>query len=214
MKSKFEFEKVSPGWHYDKWQETVELFKVNQIKLSKETESKVSRIIKSPYEEGGIKRVHIGDATKKIDNEVISARITHMTEAGYKPSDYFIEFINDKFLELEKNISNIYSITNYHACAVIVEPAQCMPVHDDTYSFLQKYMKKNHPEIQYQLHNIKRYLTFLTDWEWGQCLGAGNTIAHQWRKGDTYQWKHKMLHWCSNASMKPMVFFEITGLEL
>jgi len=214
MKSKFKFNKVSPGWHYDKWKETTELFKVNQIKLQKETEDKVSRIIESPYEEGGIKRVHVGNTTEKVENEIIGARIAHMREIGYKPSDYFIEFINDKFLELENIISNIYDITNHHACAVVVEPGQCMPVHDDTYSFLQKYMRKDYPEVQYEWHNIKRYLTFLTDWEWGQCLGAGNTIAHQWTKGDVYEWKHKMLHWSSNASMKPMVFFEITGLEL
>ena len=34
------------------------------------------------------------------------------------------------------------------------------------------------------------------------------------KKGDVFKWGHKMLHWSSNASLKPMVFFEITGLEL
>ena len=57
-------------------------------------------------------------------------------------------------------------------------------------------------------------MTHIADWEWGQSLGAGNVIKWQWKIGDVYQWGHRMLHWSSNASMKPMVFFEITGLEL
>ena len=32
-----------------------------------------------------------------------------------------------------------------------------------------------------------------------------NVIKGQWRKGDIFEWKHKMLHWSSNASMKQSV---------
>ena len=76
-------------------------------------------------------------------------------------------------------------------------------------------MSRDYPDVKYDLvKNVRRYLTFLTVWEWGLSLGAGNVIKWQWKIGDVYQWGHRMLHWSSNASMKPMVFFEITGLEL
>ena len=76
-------------------------------------------------------------------------------------------------------------------------------------------MKRDYPEVTFgEVKNIRRYMTFLTDWEWGQSFGAGNVIKWQWKKGDVFKWGHKMLHWSSNASLKPMVFFEITGLEL
>jgi len=216
MKSKFEFNKVSPGWHYDKTiQPAKELEKIGHIDLSNTTHEKIDSLIKSPYKDGGIKRMHIGDTAEKVENAIIDARIAHMRDIGYKPENYFIEFINDKFLELEKTLSEKYNIGHHHACAIYLEPGQCMPVHDDTYAYLQKYMKRDFPKVEYDVvKNIKRYLVFLTDWEWGQCLGAGNTMSHQWRNGDIYIWKHKMLYWSSNAGMKPMVFFEITGLEL
>ena len=216
MKSKFEFNKVSPNWHYDKYEKPAsELKNIGSITLTNETVGTTGRIINSPYSEGGIKRIHVGDTAEKVENKIIDARISHMRDIGYRPSDYFIEFINDKFLELEKTLSEKYNISHHHACAIYLEPGQCMPVHDDTYAYLQKYMKRDHPMVKYSVvDNIRRYLVFLTDWEWGQCLGAGNTIEHQWKSGDTFVWKHKMLHWSSNASMKPMIFFEITGLEL
>ena len=62
--------------------------------------------------------------------------------------------------------------------------------------------------------HARRFLTFLGDWNWGQCLGAGNAIEWQWKTGHTYEWEHKLIHWCANAGFEPMVFFEITGLEL
>jgi len=45
-------------------------------------------------------------------------------------------------------------------------------------------------------------------------IGAGNVIKWQWHIGDIFKWSHKMIHWVSNTSMKPIVIFEITGLEL
>jgi len=214
--SKFKFNKVSPGWHYNTKVKTGnELKCLGNIDILGITKEKINNIIKSPYKEGGIKRIHIGNTAESVKNKIIDERISHMREIGYKPENYFIEFINDKFLELEKSLSEKYNISHYHACTIYLEPGQCMPVHDDTYAYLQKYMKNDFPDVKYDVvKNIKRYLVFLTDWEWGQCLGAGNTISHQWNVGDIYTWKHKMLHWSSNASMKPMVCFEITGLKL
>ena len=214
--SNFKFKEVSPGWHYDKFNEpSNELQYINSIKIGDGTLNKVNNIISKPYSEGGIRRVHIGNPAEDVNSSIINERVAHMREVGYDEDKYFIEFINDKFTELEKQLSERYNISHYHCCAIIVQPGQCMPVHDDTYSYLKKYMSRDYPNVKYDLvKNVRRYLTFLTDWEWGQSLGAGNVIKWQWKIGDVYQWGHRMLHWSSNASMKPMVFFEITGLEL
>jgi hypothetical protein len=57
-------------------------------------------------------------------------------------------------------------------------------------------------------------MVMLTDWDWGQSYGAGNVIKWQWYIGDIFVWKHKLIHWASNASLSPLVFYELTGLEL
>ena len=216
MNSQFNFRKVSPGWHYDKFAKpNGELRKVGVIELERQTIDKKKNILNNPSNEGGKKRVHIGDTVEDVNSTIISERIGHMSEVGYTPSDYFMEFINDKFIELEDTLCNSYNISHHHACAVLIPAGQCMPVHDDSYSYLQKYMKRDYPEVKYdQIKHIKRYLVFLTDWEWGQTLGAGNTICHQWTEGSIHEWDYKMLHWSSNASMSPILFFEITGLNL
>ena len=216
MKSKFEFKKVSPGWHYDKFaRPTSELKQIDSIIIDNKTLKIVDNIILNPYEEGGIKRVHIGNPAEDVINSTINDRVAHMREIGYTKNSYFIEFINDKLPSLINQLSNNYSVSHYHCCVIMILPGQCMPVHDDTYAYLKKYMKRDYPDVKYdEIKNIKRYMTFLTDWEWGQCFGGGNVIKWQWKIGDVFEWGHKMLHWSSNSSLKPMAFFEITGLQL
>lgn len=213
--SKFKFDKVSPGWHYDKFSKPEdELEHIGSINIDNNVSGVVDNILSNPYDEGGIKRVHIGNPTEDVNSSVINKRVAHMREIGYTTDNHFIEFINEKFPTLEKTLSDRYGISHYHYCAIMINPGQCMPVHDDTYSYLKKYMNRDYPDVEYDMSDIRRYCTFLTDWEWGQSFGAGNLIKGQWRKGDIFEWKHKMLHWSSNASMKPLLFYEITGLNL
>ena len=212
---KFKFEKVSPNWHYNKFVHPYdELQCVGHYSISTNVYNIIDNFIANPHQFGGIKRIHIGDTVENVNNDTIDKRIIYMKKAGYTKENYFIEFINSKLADLEVQLANKYNLTHYHYCIVLIPPGQCMPVHDDTYSYLNKYMKRDYPNVKYDTSNIRRYLVFLTDWEWGQCFGAGNVIKWQWRVGDTYTWKYRMLHWASNASFEPMVFFEITGLKL
>ena len=213
---KFKFEEVSPDWHYDKFAKPGnELEYIGSINNNDTTLKVVDNIISNPYGEKKKKRIHIGNPAEDVVSNTINKRVNHMRDVGYSDHQYFIEFINDKFPELETQLSEKFNISHYHCCAIIVQPGQCMPVHDDTYSYLKKYMNKDHPDVKYDMvKNVKRYLTCLTDSEWGQSIGAGNVIKGQWHIGDIFKWNHKMIHWVSNASMKPMVIFEITGLEL
>lgn len=214
MKSKFKFKKNSPGWHYDKFNAPDgELTFEGKIKIDKNSLRITEDIIDQPFKNNGIKRIHVGDPAEKVENQTISERVHRMKEVGYNKDNYFIEFIDEKFTAIEKKLCQKFNINYYHYCAVIITPGQCMPVHDDTYSYLIKYLSTEFPEIKYNVLDIKRYCVFLTDWNWGQSFGAGNTIASQWKIGDVYTWKHKMLHWCSNSSLDPIVFFEITGIK-
>ncbi len=213
--SKFKFDKVSPGWHYDKFSKPEdELKHIGNIDIDNNVSGVIDNILSNPYDEGGIKRVHIGNPAEDVNSKIINKRVAYMRKIGYTIGNYFIEFINEKFPSLEKTLSDRYGISHYHYCAIMINPGQCMPVHDDTYSYLKKYMNRDYPDVEYDMLDIRRYCTFLTDWEWGQSFGAGNVIKGQWRKGDIFEWKHKMLHWSSNASMKPLLFYEITGLNL
>ena len=112
MKSKFKFKKVSPDWHYNKFEEpSNELEKVDRLYIHDDTLQTVNNIISSPYSEGGIKRVHIGNPVEDVNSSIINERVAHMREVGYDEDKYFIEFINDKFSELEKQLSEKYNIS-------------------------------------------------------------------------------------------------------
>ena len=191
------------------------LYRTGAIPISNSTELTIAEILSYPEKCGGKKRIHIGAPGVQVTNEIINNRIEHMKNVGYNYEDYFIEFNNDIFDELKEDLKLKYNISYEHACAVIVPPGQCMPVHSDTYSYLMRYMKSDYPSISYNLEtDVRRCLIFLTDWKQGQSLGADNKIQYNWKQGDVYQWGYKAPHWCSNASMEPIVFFEITGLEL
>ena len=76
-------------------------------------------------------------------------------------------------------------------------------------------MKSDYENVSYDLKNdVRRCLVFLTDWSKGQSLGADEVVEHNWKRGDVYQWGYQAPHWCSNAGLEPIVFFEITGLEI
>ena len=202
-------------WHYltNVPPDKDELYLRDMVELSDNVKAQAGKMLQAPYDNGGVKRVHIGDPALSVDNVNINERSRHMREVGYTEHNYFIEF-NDSLPELAVSLANKYRLEYDHYCSIIIEPGQCMPAHGDTYSFLMKQMAKNNPEVKYDLRrNVKRYLVFLNDWEWGQSFGAGNQMIWQWKAGDVYVWKSQLLHWCSNASFSPILFFETTGLH-
>jgi len=191
------------------------LSKVGNIHISILDQDFVKGMIKSPEFHGGKKRIHIGSPAIQVTNKVINDRIQHMKSVGYNYEDYFIEFNDDILIEVKQDLKSNYNISYDHACSVIVPPGQCMPIHSDTYSYLMRYMKSDYPDVSYDLEtDVRRCLVFLNDWSPGQSLGADNEIKYNWKRGDVYQWGYKAPHWCSNASMEPIIFFEITGLEI
>ena len=214
MKSQYQIEQTG-DWHYNKHQPPGNELRFIENIPTERAQAAIDEILLRPYDLGGIKRVHSGDPAISVDSPSINERSRTMRELGYTEEDYFIEFNNDIVEDFATELKHKFNLSYEHHCVIILPPSQCMPVHGDTYSYLMRLMKSDHPSIQYNLKkHARRYLTLLTDWEWGQSLGAGNVLQWQWRKGDTYVWDHKLIHWGSNAGFKPMVFFEITGLEL
>ena len=55
-------------------------------------------------------------------------------------------------------------------------------------------------------------MVFLTDWSWGHYFAVGNSVIHQWRKGDVITWKNHMHHCGSNSGMVPKMTMNITGV--
>lgn len=214
MRSQYQIEKTA-DWHYDTQEApSSELRLLGRIPPSALPQN-VGELLHRPYEMGGVQRIHSGDPAIAVDNAAISERSRHMREIGYNEEHYFIEFNNEVVDSFAASQKERFNLSYEHHCVIIIPPGQCMPVHGDTYSYLMRFMARDNPTVGYDLAtNARRYLTFLTDWDWGQSLGAGNVLQWQWNKGDTYEWDHKLIHWCSNAGFAPMVFFEITGLEL
>ena len=215
MKSHYEIEQTA-DWHYDPRHPPLagdlrELERTSTADITTEIEDILTR----PYELGGVKRIHSGDPALSVDNTDINTRSQHMRQIGYTQEHYFIEFNNDVIEDFAAQQKEKFNLAYEHHCVILIPPGQCMPVHGDTYSYLMRFMKRDNPTVKYDLKtNAKRYLTLLTDWQWGQVLGAGNQLTWQWSKGDTYEWGHKLIHWSANAGFKPMAFFEITGLEV
>jgi hypothetical protein len=59
---------------------------------------------------------------------------------------------------------------------------------------------------------IARYLVFLEDWTWGQYFFCGNSVVHQWRKGDIFHLPYRMHHGSCNVGMAPKLTLVVTGL--
>jgi hypothetical protein len=211
----YNFEKMSKTWHYDrKVISQDELRKIGSTNVSQDDMTTVNKMLNNPLQ-GGIKRIHSGNPVLQVGNQSVSERSKYMRKIGYNENQYFIEFNHHCFDNIVKNLKNNYNVSYDHSCVVIVPPGQCMPAHGDTYGYLQRYMKRDNPDVYFDLaKHARRYVVFLSEWSWGQSFGAGNTIKCQWLIGDVYEWDHRLIHWCSNSGLDPLIFFEISGLEL
>jgi hypothetical protein len=87
-------------------------------------------------------------------------------------------------------------------------PGQCLPWHFDTF--------KRQADLRglkgTDRKQLKRYLVFLEDWDWGHMVQVGNSVLTHWLAGDVYTWDFGRYHLSCNAGLRPKYTMHITGM--
>lgn len=155
------------------------------------------------------------DAFKKIvltdtiatDNKDVLSRIQGFKNWGYNEHNACtFQIFDDKYPEVFSRYNAFTNLESPTAFIVRQDPGQSIPWHYDTFF---GYMKKNSLEDD---KSICRYLIFLEDWEWGQAFLSGNSVVHQWQRGDIIHIPYRMHHASCNVGMMPKFSLIITGI--
>lgn len=85
-------------------------------------------------------------------------------------------------------------------------PGQTMPCHVDTYS---SYMRKTGEYPDYS--RLRRYMTFVSDWDWGHYFHYGNHVMQPWKAGDTWDLTGGIYHGSANCGVTPKITMHWSG---
>ena len=85
-------------------------------------------------------------------------------------------------------------------------PGHCIPSHVDTYS---SFMRRTGEYPDYT--KLKRYMVFVSDWDWGHFFHYGNHCINQWRGGDLWDLKGGIYHGSANAGITPKITIHWSG---
>ena len=139
---------------------------------------------------------------KKYNNSKLNYRILL---CGFGQTEFY-HYFSSEFPKIFKRFIDFSNLDFATASIVKQYPGNILPWHYDTHITFKN--------ITRNLKNKKiiRYMVFLTDWSWGHYFAVGNSVLHQWKKGDVITWKTHLHHCGSNSGMVPKMTMNITGL--
>jgi len=89
-------------------------------------------------------------------------------------------------------------------------PGHMNPLHLDQYLRLKEKLQQSGKLSD--TTKFVRMLVALEDWEWGHYILIGNSVWHQWRKGDIVTLEEEVPHLTANAGKKARHMLTITGV--
>lgn len=113
--------------------------------------------------------------------------------------------------ELNKNFEHILDYFKNYRCSynfLKITPGHNVIGHYDSYStFIKKHNIKDK-----DVPNISRTVVLMNDWEFGQTLQVGNSVAHSWNKGAAYTWSGDVWHGACNFGFNDFIVMQVTWL--
>ena len=149
------------------------------------------------------KQLRKNDNLKSKINSYISWGYTNKNTQFYRANSKDNEKVFKKFIQATKLDNAVGSIIKQL-------PGQTIPWHQDNYIIFKKSLVKE--GLRKGKKKIRRYMIFLTDWDFGHYFCVGSSIVNKWKRGDIITWEPHFYHCGSNAGVKPKVTMNITGL--
>lgn len=141
------------------------------------------------------------------DNTEVNSRVESFRKWGYTDQNTIsLQIYDDQYPAIFSRYKNFTNLLNPSAFMIKQIPGQSLPWHYDTFT---GFMRKHNLTDD---RMICRYLIFLEDWEWGHFFVCGNSVIHQWERGDIIHIPYRMHHASCNVGMSPKLTLTITGI--
>lgn len=89
----------------------------------------------------------------------------------------------------------------------IQPPGHTIWSHVDTFSSFIRRTGDDRPNYR----NLKRFMVFVRDWDWGHFFHMGNANLSQWKAGDLYNITPGVFHGSANAGLSPKITIHWSG---
>ncbi|MEG4210497.1 hypothetical protein [Microcoleus sp. S13_B4] len=204
-KTMMELAKQASGWHFDPSIPEKSFREVAWFR--KEWKPELKAYLQAMQSQGASNVITLGS---------YSGRNKHTEEEemelwGYEKTQPFHSYMNisaycEQGIEPPDFINSIVDLCELKfpvAEILRMQPGQMLPWHCDMYNSY----RKEHGEDA----NVIRYVVALDDWDWGHFIGIGNSVWHQWKRGQAIYWPRYMYHCAANSGRKSLLLFTITG---
>jgi len=120
----------------------------------------------------------------------------------------YFKFANEELEEWYEPLRNMFSnqLEDMTMSLFVQPPGQTMPCHVDTYS---SYMRKTGEYPDYS--RLRRYMTFVSDWNWGHYFHYGNHVMQPWLAGDTWDLVGGIYHGSANCGVTQKITMHWSG---
>ena len=188
-------------WHFDPGKKTQDYDYMGNLKLD------FQPLLDLMKDDNNFKEFIIADKNDEFSGDlVLNKRVQAFRDWGYNEHNTSsLQITDDQFPEIFEPYKKFTGLGDCIVVALKQYPGQFLPWHQDTYAGCRK--KFNVPDDV----EVTRYSLMLEDWHWGHYFLAGNSIFHQWKKGDFLQMPPKMHHTTCNGGIVPKLTMTITG---
>jgi len=119
----------------------------------------------------------------------------------------YFKFANEDLDEWQAPMLELFPELKHVGVSLFVQPpGHCIPSHVDTYSSF-----KRRTGISGEYTNLRRYMIFVSDWDWGHFFHWGNHCLNQWKAGDFWDLKGGVYHGSANAGVTPKITIHWSG---
>ena len=120
----------------------------------------------------------------------------------------YFKFANEELEEFYEPLKRMFDdkLDDMTMSLFVQPPGQVMPDHVYTFS---SYMRKTGEYPDYS--RLRRYMTFVSDWDWGHFFHYGNHVMQPWRQGDTWDLVPGIYHGSANSGVTPKITMHWSG---
>lgn len=147
-----------------------------------------------------------------LTNNAANTETQYQQRIGYNEHNtQFFKFtgteLGNALLDLDKFFPNL--VKNKMIRVLIQMPGQIIPTHIDTFVTYQTKLGVADSEM----HKVKRYCAFVTDWSFGHLFHYGTNVFAPWQAGDVFEIKQGVPHGSANAGFVPKITIQWDGME-
>lgn len=196
--SKWDYTKAISRWHFDKWKDETDAFKVF-MRVEGDWREEIENL---KYKiKVGTRNYGFGgkDHDEIIEKDFLEWGYTEAMTQYDRTYD-----LPEKFMRIADQLKLLHADVRVHRQM----PGMVAPIHVDTFC--------SHPAMDkdpsLNVDDLRRFVIQLTDWDWGHFWSFGNMPWQQWKAGDCVYFESRdVIHCTANAGKEPRVTMIVTG---